>query len=151
MDDSASRPLTKQEIARLTAQGCVADDWARVRVAPGFGPGRLWCAQLRGDCRLGALTRPESVIRDAELSQCEVGDDVHIARAAAHDCAIGDGAVIDNVGAIEGRPTGDATPPPEAAVVCESGGREVALHPGLSAPLAWLETFADSTPGGQAL
>ena len=151
MDDSASRPLTKQEIARLTTQGCAADDWARVRVAPGFDPGRLWRVQLHGDCRLGALTRPESVIRDAELSQCVVGDDVQIARAAARDCAIGGGAVIDNVGAIEGRPTGDATPPPEASIVCESGGREVALHPGLSAPLAWLETFAGSTPGGQAL
>lgn len=146
MDAVPCRSLTKDEIARLEAQGCRADDWARVQVAPGFTTGAVWRARLRGDCQLGVFAAPESGISDAELRDCRVGDDARVARARASDCAIGTGATIDDVGEIAGQKTPDGAAAYAATVINESGGREVWLHPGLSAPLAWLEAFVPAAP-----
>ena len=50
-----TRHLTQDEINRLAAQGCTADDWHNITVVPGFTPDRIANVRFSGDIRLGAF------------------------------------------------------------------------------------------------
>ena len=49
------RQLTNDEIARLQAQSCLADDWERVSVAEGFTTDYVHHTRFSGDARLAAF------------------------------------------------------------------------------------------------
>ena len=49
------RKLSKEEVARLQAQSCLADDWERVCVAEGFTTEYVHHTRFSGDVRLGVF------------------------------------------------------------------------------------------------
>ncbi|NJD17781.1 MAG: DUF4954 family protein, partial [Gemmatimonadetes bacterium] len=153
---------THEQIARLTAQGCTAEDWARVSFDPATDFSRVRAAHFRGTVSVGAnraLVTLDGVelpcgIFDATVADCSIGADVRIARmgSAVARYDIGDGAVIQDVGALTADAGSTFGAGVGVAVVNESGGRMVRLLPGLSAQTAWLQAFrAHSRPLQEAL
>jgi len=151
------RKLTKDEVAALTANGCRSEDWSSVEVRDGFDPACVHDASFSGTCRLGrfrksfsfpgGVTEPSGVYR-ATLHGVTVGDDVRIAdvRGYLANYDVGDGALVANVDRIyvDGRTSfGNGV---EAAVLNETGGREVAIHEGLTAHEAYLEAMYRHRP-----
>ncbi|MFH1570136.1 MAG: DUF4954 family protein, partial [Gemmatimonadota bacterium] len=143
------RKLTSKEIAALEHQGCAAADWSQVEVAEGFDPARVRGTEFVGRIRLGALTGTVKGeggvllpcgIFEATLVQCEVGDNVRLARIGGHiaNYVIGDGAVITNVGTLTTNPGATFGNGVAAACVNEGGGREVLLFDELSSQFAYL-------------
>lgn len=143
------RPLTEQELVALMANGCTAEEWAEVAVSEGFDPKYVRGVHFGGRIRLGAngaaIHLPGGVIRRsgiyrAVLYDCTVGDDVLIANVGRYIARydLSDRVVVENVGEIIC--TGETTfgNGVEAAVVNESGGREVPIFEGLTAQLAYV-------------
>ena len=52
------RKLTNDEIVRLQAQSCLADDWERVSVAEGFVTDHVYHTRFSGDTRRPAPRDP---------------------------------------------------------------------------------------------
>ncbi len=149
MMEKKYRPLTEQELAVLSANGCTAADWSEISVSEGFDPKYVRGVHFGGRIRLGAngaaIHLPGGVVRRsgiyrAALYDCTVGDGVLIANVgryiARYDLA--DRVVVENVGEIIC--TGDTTfgNGVQAAVVNESGGREVPVFDGLTAQIAYV-------------
>lgn len=144
-----TRHLTQDEINRLAAQGCTADDWHNITVVPGFTPDRIANVRFSGDIRLGAFrhtfTLPGGVsirsgIRNATLHNVSVGDDTLIENIQNYiaNYHIGSRCFIQNANLIvtEGRSTfGNGT---RVSVLNETGGREVPIFTRLSAHLAYI-------------
>lgn len=146
------RPLAADEVRRLEAAGCRAEDWSEVRVSVNFQPDRLRDVTFSGRVELGAfrqshmlpggLEHPSGIYR-AALHNVIVGHDVLIRNVGRHiaNYAIGDDALIDNVDLLvtEGETSfGNGV---AVHVVNEVGGREVPLVDRLSAQLAYLIAF----------
>lgn len=143
------RPLTEQELAALMANGCTAEEWSEVAVSEGFDPKYVRGVHFGGRIRLGAngtaIHLPGGVIRRsgiyrAVLYDCTVGDDVLIANVGRYIARydLSDRVVVENVGEIIC--TGETTfgNGVEAAVVNESGGREVPIFEEQTAQLAYV-------------
>ena len=81
--DTDYRPLADDQIRTLTENGCTADDWSSVKVAPGFHPSRVRDAHFSGQVRLGAN---DGVIAAAAGIEKSCG----IYRAHLHNCTVGD-------------------------------------------------------------
>ena len=147
--DRPYRPLAAAEIQTLTAQGCTAADWSRVRVAEGFDPAAVRNAQFLGDVEIGAnrgtvagdgpLRKPCGIYH-ALLANCTIGDRARIANVGLHiaNYEIGAGACIENAGRIETRPGATFGNGVEVEVLNEAGGREVVLFDRLDSQFAHL-------------
>lgn len=143
------RHITSDEIAVLQSRGCTAQDWGRITVSENFNPERLALVRFSGDVSLGSfegeftlsggVTKPCG-IKGAMIHNCNIGEGVLIENIgnyiAGYDIA--DGCHIENVNLIvcEGRSTfGNNV---GVAVLNETGGREVPLYDNLSASLAYV-------------
>ncbi|MDZ7386248.1 MAG: DUF4954 family protein [candidate division KSB1 bacterium] len=142
------RPLTADEVRALQEQGCRAEDWGAVLVAPDFDPARVWHSTFAGQVRLGAcrgwielhdgVRKPCGIYRSS-LQDCSIGQDCYIADVrslARYD--IGDQVAIENVGtmAVVGETTfGNGV---RIEVLNEAGGREKPLFQGITAQIAYL-------------
>ena len=142
------RSLTESEVRQLEAQGCWAQDWARVLVTDPFRPERIIATRFSGDVRLGrctgsvslpgGLAQPCGSYR-AHLHQSTVGDDCLLAGVGLlANYHVADHVVIENVAAI--RVNGETTfgNGVEIDVLNEGGGRALPLCDRLSAQLAYL-------------
>jgi len=151
------RPLSSDEITRLTDQGCTCPDWSRVQVAEGFSTEKVRAAHFCGDVKLGVfehqvsffggVTKPTG-ISHATLHNCTVGNNVYINQVRNYiaNYAIQDNVVIDNVDvlAVDGESSfGNGT---EVAVVNEGGGREIPIYDHLSAHTAYVIAFYRHRP-----
>jgi len=156
--ESRFRPLSSDEISRLTSQGCRCDDWSKVEVADGFDACRVKSSQFGGQVRLGSFdneasftggaTRPTG-ISNATIYNCKIGNNVYINNVRNHiaNYSIEDDVVIENVDllAVEGTSSfGNGT---EVEVVNEAGGREIPIYDHLSAHTAYLIAFYRHRPG----
>ncbi len=114
------RPLTRDEQAQLTAQGCSAADWNQISVSDDFS-----AEGVRG-CRFEG--------------KVEIGADVVISNVAAYikNYRIGDGVRIVNVGVLETNGTSSFGEGVRVATINEAGGREVPLYRGMTAQTAYL-------------
>ncbi len=146
------RHLTHQEIETLRQQVCSAEDWNDILVSPDFATKRVWRVRFSGHVQIGSLegrfTLPGGIIRKAGIFG-----------VALHNVTVGDGCLIENVESgianydighhclitgvesivTEGESRfGNGA---EAAVMNETGGREVAIHEQLSAQLAYMMAF----------
>ncbi len=153
----AYRQLTAHEIAALEAQGCSAEDWRAVEVAPDFDAATVRDTAFSGTCRLGAfrktftlpggVRKPAGVYR-ATLHNVTVGDDCRISNVRSYiaNYDVGAGALIGNVDKIyvEGE-TGFGNGV-EVSVLNETGGREVTIHTALTAHEAYLEAMYRHRP-----
>ena len=142
------RSLTETEISALKANGCDGN-WAGVSVAEGFDPSRLHNVVFSGEVRLGladgVLHLPCGIerrhgISNATLHNVSVGNGVYINNIANYiaNYDIADGAVIENVGCIEGTLKSTFGIGTEVSVLNETGGREVPIYERMSAQTAYL-------------
>ncbi len=151
------RPLSAEQIAQLTRQGCSCDDWSKILVAGGFNAERVRATHFSGHVKLGIFEKHTSFfggvarpagISNATIHNCTVGNNVYISNVRNYiaNYVIEDDAVIDNVDllAVEGESSfGNGT---EVAVVNESGGREIPIYDRLSAQTAYLLAFYRHRP-----
>lgn len=142
------RKLTAAEIQTLQKQGCSAEDWDRVLVAPDFDPARVHQVSFSGQVRLGVfqdwLELHEGVRRPCGLYRCSVqdctiGDDCYIAEVRSLTrYEVGPRVGIENVGTlvvVEETTFGNGV---RIEVLNEAGGREKPLFEGITAQIAYL-------------
>ena len=143
------RRLTSEEVVRLKAQMCVAEDWDRVRVAPDFCPKYVRGVRFSGDIRLGAFRkdfamaggmRKHSGIYHATLHNVTVGDDCCIENVKNYiaNYVIGHDSFIENVDTILTDGMSSFGNGVEVSVLNETGGREVIIHDRLTAQTAYV-------------
>ncbi|KPL25559.1 MAG: hypothetical protein AMJ75_00730 [Phycisphaerae bacterium SM1_79] len=151
------RPLSSEEITKLTAQGCTCDDWSKVEVAEDFSPSKVRTTHFCGNIRLGvfekevpffgSVTKPAG-ISNATIHNCTIGNNVYINQVRNYiaNYVIEDDVIIDNIDllAVEGESSfGNGT---EVAVVNEAGGREIPIYDHLSAHTAYIIAFYRHLP-----
>ena len=141
--------LSESQRTALQAKGCTSDSWDSIEVGEGFRTDFVRDAHFGGKVRLGAngtpVELPGGVVRRsgiyrAALHDCTVGDGVLIANVGRYMARydVEDGAVIENVGQIicDGRSSfGNGV---EVATINEAGGREVPIYDGLTAKIAYV-------------
>ena len=151
------RPLSIEQIAQLTDQGCSCEDWSGVQVADGFDAGTVKSTHFCGRIKLGVFEKQISFfggvkkpagISHATIHNCIIGNNVYISHVRNYitNYIIEDDVVIDNIDllAVEGKSTfGNGT---EVAVVNESGGREIPIYDQLSAHTAYVIAFYRHRP-----
>ncbi len=143
------RPLRPEEITRLMAQQCQADDWNAILVAETFDTPFIHRVQFSGTVTLGVFekrhTLPGGLVKqsglwDVTLHNCSVGNNVLIEQVRSHiaNYRIGDECVIRNIHLllVDGSTSfGNNT---AVSVLNETGGREVPMYDKLSASLAYI-------------
>ncbi|MHC4460169.1 MAG: DUF4954 family protein [Planctomycetota bacterium] len=152
-----TRPLSSEEIAQLTVQGCSCADWSKVQVAEGFDAGRVKSTHFSGNVKLGVfekrvsffggVTKPTG-ISNATIHNCTIGNNVYIDQIRNYiaNYIIEDDVLIENIDllAVEGESSfGNGT---EIAVVNEAGGREIPIYDHLSAHIAYIIAFYRHRP-----
>ncbi len=151
------RYLSAEEIARLTAHGCLCAEWSRVQVADGFRTERVRDVHFSGDVKLGkfdkhvsffAGVRKPAGVYHATIHNCIIGDNAYVghARSMIANYIIEDDVVIDNIDmlAVEGECAfGNGK---SVSVVNEAGGREVLIYDRLSAHTGYVLAFYRHRP-----
>lgn len=143
------RRLTSDEIARLTAQMCVAADWNQIEVAEGFSPEFVHNVRFSGRIRLGVFSKEfclaggmkkHSGISYATLHNVTVGDDCCIENVKNYiaNYEIGHDTFIENVDIILTDGTSSFGNGVEVSVLSETGGREVMIFDRLTAQTAYV-------------
>ncbi|MFR9580691.1 MAG: DUF4954 family protein, partial [Rikenellaceae bacterium] len=112
------RDLTSGEIVELQRRGCIAQDWAKVKVADDFDPSQLFACRFEGEVYIGSnVTITSSTIANYVLAR-----DVNIDTVTRIECrglsCFGNGVKV--------------------AVVNECGGRSVSIYSKLRAHTAYL-------------
>jgi NDP-sugar pyrophosphorylase family protein len=142
------RALTIDEIVRLKAQACVAEDWSKIQVAEGFRTEAIYDVRFSGEIRMGAFDEDilehdgfvaYAGIRHATLHNVTVGDGCLIENIGSYisNYEIGDLCYIRNVGSMmtSGRTAfGNGV---TVAAIDESGCSAFPICAGLSAPVAY--------------
>jgi len=155
--ESEYRPLSSEEIASLTEQGCSCSDWSKIEVAEGFDPVKVNSTHFSGSVKLGVFAKQVSFfggvtkpagISNATIHNCTIGNNVYINQVRNYiaNYIIEDDVVIDNIDllAVEGKSSfGNGT---EVVVVNEAGGREIPIYDHLSAHTAYIIAFYRHRP-----
>ena len=151
------RPLSAEQIAQMSEQGCSCADWSNVTVAEGFDAGRVRSTHFYGKVRLGIFDKEVSFfggvkkptgISNATIHNCIIGNNVYIDQVRSYiaNYIIEDDVVIENVEllAVEGESSfGNGV---EVAVLVETGGREIPIYDQLSAHTAYIIAFYRHRP-----
>lgn len=151
------RKLFDAEIASLKLQGCTADEWNNISVHPNFNTENVHFINFSGSIQLGVLEgefklaggyTKHSALRNANLHNCIIGNNVLIENVQNYiaNYRIGDNTFIQNIHFmfVEGESTfGNGF---EVSVLNETGGREVAIYDNLSAHFAYVFTFYRHRP-----
>ena len=143
------RGLTAQETEQLKAQGCSAEDWGRVLVAEGFNPKYVKLSRFSGDIRLGVFeagfdmaggVHKHSGLYNTTLHNVQVGNNTCIEDVGNYiaNYRIGDNSFIGNIDSIIVDGPSAFGNGVEAAVLNETGGREVPIYDRLSAQQAYI-------------
>lgn len=126
----------------MIAQGCSAADWAKVLVESGFDPTRVRRVHFEGKVRIGSVATDATGygLCDANICDCMIGRDVRIARVGVRiaNYAIGDGAVVEDVGLVETRCGATFGNGVRIPVLNEGGGRQIVIFNELSSQFAHL-------------
>ncbi|MHC4644756.1 MAG: DUF4954 family protein [Planctomycetota bacterium] len=149
---SKFRPISAEEIRKLTDQGCSCEDWSRVEVSEGFDAGRVRFTQFSGQVRLGVFAKQVSFcggvskpagISNATIHNCTIGNNVYInnVRNYIANYVIEEDVLIENVDLLIVEGTSSFGNGTEVAVVNEAGGREIPIYDGLSAQTAYIIAF----------
>lgn len=145
------RSLTKNEIAILEKQGCIADDWTNIGVKADFKPDNIRNVMFAGSIKIGTFSKTVEIepgiekptgIYDSCIQSCSFGDDIYISNVdnlVNYD--IRDNVVIQNVNtlAVSGENTfGNGT---EIDIVNEKGNRTLLIYDRLTAQIAYILVF----------
>ncbi len=135
------RPLEWWERRKLESNGCRALDWSAIRLCDATDISSVRNVEFAGAVSLGAVSESAgSVIENARLENCVVGDNATIRNIGIHirNCVIGKDARILNTSLIEFEPEAMCGVGAEVDVLDETGSRAVTIYPGLSAQAALL-------------
>ncbi|MDR3118748.1 MAG: DUF4954 family protein [Mediterranea sp.] len=143
------RKLTGDEILRLKNQSCVADDWTQVWVDERFTTEYVHHTRFSGEVKLGVFDttftlpggiRKHSGLRHATLHNVTLGDNCCIENIRNYmaNYEIGSHTFIGNVDVILVDGLTKFGNGVEAAVLNETGGREVLISDKLSAQQAYI-------------
>jgi len=147
--DVSVRNLSFKELETLKVNGCVCDDWNRVKVRDGFSPSSCVNVIFSGDITLGVFSEPfidesgvsiPSGILNARLHNCNVGSNVLISNIGDYiaNYTIEDNAVIKNCGKIHVEGISSFGNGTVVNVLNETGGRAVKIWDRLSAHEAYI-------------
>lgn len=143
------RHLSSDEISQLQAQGCLAEDWQQVWVAPDFTTEYVHQTRFSGEVKLGVFQRefelPGGIkkharLRSVTLHNVTIGNNCLVENIQNYiaNYTIGDNCFIENVDLmlVDGVSTfGNGI---EVSVLNETGGREVPINDKLSAHMAYI-------------
>jgi hypothetical protein len=145
------RNLTKNEIAVLEKQGCIADNWSNITVKSGFEPDTIRNVMFAGDIKIGTFSKTVEIepgiprptgIYDSCIQSCSFGDDVYISKVDnLINYDIRDNVIVQNVNtlAVYGESTfGIGT---EIDIVNEKGNRTLLFYDRLTAQIAYIFAF----------
>lgn len=143
------RNLTPDEIRRLKSQSCIADDWQQVMVDTAFTTDYVHHTRFSGEVKLGLFhsefilpggIKKHSGLRHVTLHNVTLGDNCCIENIQNYiaNYTIGDNAFIENVDIILVDGVTCFGNGVEAAVLNETGGREVLISDKLSAHQAYI-------------
>jgi hypothetical protein len=143
------RALTIDEIVRLKAQACVAEDWTKIQVAEGFRTEAVYDVRFSGEIRLGAFDEDivehegfvaYSGIRHATLHNVTVGDDTLIENVGGYisNYEIGDQCIIRNIGSMMTNGTSAFGNGVLVAALNEAGTSAFPICVGMPAPVAYV-------------
>lgn len=143
------RHLSSDEISRLQAQECLAEDWQNVWVSPNFTTEYVHQTRFSGEVKLGVFQnefelpggiKKHSRLRSVTLHNVTIGDNCLVENIQNYiaNYTIGDNCFIENVDLmlVDGVSTfGNGI---EVSVLNETGGREVPINDKLSAHMAYI-------------
>lgn len=143
------RKLTAEEIRALEGQACSAADWNEVEVGEGFSTAFVRSVRFSGKVCIGAFNKEftlaggmkkHSGLYHATLHNVTLGDDCCIENVKNYiaNYEIGDGSFIENVDIILTDGVSSFGNGVEAAVLNETGGREVVIFDRLTAQTAYI-------------
>ena len=147
----ALRKLEQKEIEVLQQNGCTAENWASIHVAPDIDISRIRQAHFFGQVSLGSnsgfvtidgLSRPCG-FSHAAIADCQIGDDVFISNigSSISNYVIEDGVVIEDVFLLLAEPDAHYGAGVQVSALNEAGGREVILFEDLTAQIAYLQAL----------
>jgi Domain of unknown function (DUF4954) len=143
-------PLTKEQIAQLTQNGCSCDSWETVCLAEGTDLKRIQRVHFQGKIEIGAFGTERVTLADgigrrtgifrAKLSNVSIGDNCLVSDVAGwiSNVNIAQNVVIENVGTIAC--VGESTfgNGHEVSVLVEGGGRELRITKDTNAQDAYM-------------
>lgn len=143
------RVLSEQEIVQLKKQSCLAEDWSLIEVAESFTPEYVHHTRFSGRVKLGVFNgefvlpggiKKHSGLRHVTLHNVTVGNDCCIENIQNYiaNYVIGSHTFIENVDIIMVDGITFFGNGVEAAVLNETGGREVLINDKLSAHQAYI-------------
>ena len=143
------RKLSQEEITALKANLCFCSDWSQIEVREGFSPEYVHHTRFSGNIRLGAFNKEFSLpggmkkhsgLFHTTLHNVTVGDDCCIENVKNYiaNYVIGNDCFIENVDIILTDGVSSFGNGVEAAVLNETGGREVMIYDRLSAQAAYI-------------
>ncbi|MDR0961164.1 MAG: DUF4954 family protein [Mediterranea sp.] len=143
------RKLTKDEIVRLQSQSCLADDWNKVEVAQAFTTDYVHHTRFSGEVKLGVFDteftleggiKKHAGLRHVTLHNVTMGDNCCVENIQNYiaNYEIGHDTFIENVDIILVDGVSKFGNGVEAAVLNETGGREVLINDKLSAHQAYV-------------
>lgn len=152
------RHLSSDEISRLQAQECLAEDWQNVWVSPDFTTEYVHQTRFSGEVKLGVFQdefelpggiKKHSRLRSVTLHNVTIGDNCLVENIQNYiaNYNIGDNCFIENVDLmlVDGVSTfGNGI---EVSVLNETGGREVPINDKLSAHMAYIMALYRHRPG----
>lgn len=130
----------QREIDILKSNGNRCADWKRVKINPHINLDRIRNTVFEGEISLGLLDKDRSLIENALLRDCKVGDNVRIRNIGRGlvNCRIGRNARIENTSLIEFEPESQCGIGTEVCVLDETGSRPITIFPGMTAQVALL-------------
>jgi hypothetical protein len=151
-----TNPLNELQIQTLTHQGCTAEQWGMVFIAPGCDLSRVRNSHFRGEVHLGpnsgsialhGLKLPCGVY-EATLSDCTVGENVRIAsvRTGIARYRIASDVLIEDIGIMASEPGSQFGNGIELDTVNEGGGRATIMFNRLTAQIAYMNAMFRHNP-----
>ena len=132
-----------EAIARLEAQGCSASDWNKVHIHPSSDLSLIRDVEFEGGVAIGLLDEsrfPGCRIRSVMLRDCLIGHGARLRHIPGGIIGgrIGDRVTIENCARVSFDPHPLCGIGMKVNVLDETGSREVAVYPGISAQSAML-------------
>ncbi len=151
-----TNPLNEVQIQTLARQGCTAEQWGMVFVAPGCDIARIRNAHFRGEVHLGPNSGSIAIhglklpcgVYDATLSDCTVGENVRIAsvRTGIARYRIANDVLIEDIGIMASEPGSRFGNGIELDTVNEGGGRGTYMFNRLTAQVAYMKAMFRHDP-----
>ncbi len=148
---STLRRLSQDEIGKLVRQGCSAENWDWIRVAPDFDAGRVVFTKFFGRVQIGSNNGSVEIdgikkpcgMYNATVADCIIGGNVLISNigSSIQRYIIEDNVIIEDVSVLVTTMSSRFGEGVQISVLNETGGRNVTIFKELSAQTAYLQAI----------